>query len=254
MAKMKKAKAFLAVGRFGQRLMATVLRTVQKCLKKAFSVTSSRTGDAIASDYEAWRDRFLWQRLHLALWIALILVLTFSFRDIYDAFFHLRELAEVPREFKRLIFVLYGAIVVSLLSCIAVHRTQFGRRHPGFVFLGLSWSITLVEQIWATLNNFALPDILAWFLVFLSQATLMPIRWTLHLVSQLGVLIYYFSVNPALGYKLPPPDSDKPIYSVTLILALFWYCFIVTWAYICTIACNTLNFSPAENWKQRTKN
>jgi PAS domain S-box-containing protein len=224
MAKTKKVKAFLEMGRFGQRLMATVFRTVQNCLKKAFSVTSSH-GDAISS-YEAWRDRFLWQRLHLALWIALILVLTFSFRDIYDAFFNLKELAEVPREFKPLIFVLYGAIVLSLLSCIALHRTQFGRRHPGFVFLGLSWSITLVEQIWATLNNFAFPDIFAWFVMFLSQATLVPVRWTLHLVSQLGVLVYYFSVNPALGLKLPPPDSDKPIYSVTLILAVFWFCFI----------------------------
>ena len=197
MAKTEKVKAFLAVGRFGQRLIATVFRTLQKCLKKAFFFTNSHD-DAI-SDYEAWRDRFLWQRLHLALWIALILVLTFSFRDIYDAFFHLKELAAVPREFKRLIFVLYGAIVLSLLSCLVLHRTQFGRRHPGFVFLGLSWSITLVEQIWATLHNFALPDILAWFLVFLSQATLMPIRWNLHLVSQLGVLVYYFGMNPVLG-------------------------------------------------------
>lgn len=235
MAKMKKAKAFFARGRFGQTLMATGFLTVQKCLKKAFSVTIL-TGDTIASDYEAWRDwtknsaregdRFLWQRLHLALWIALILVLTFSFRDIYDAFFHLKELAEVPREFKRLIFVLYGAIVLSLLSCLVLHRTQFGRRHPEFVFLGLSWSITLVEQIWATLNNFALPDIFAWFVVFLSQATLMPVRWTLHLVSQLGVLVYYFSVNTALGLKLLPPETNKPIYSVTLILAVFWFCFI----------------------------
>ncbi len=226
MAKMKKAKAFLAVGRFGQRLTTTVFRTVQKCLKKAFSVTSSLPGDTIASDYKAWRDRFLWQRLHLALWIAIILVLTFTFRDIYDAFFHLKELAKIPKEVKRLFFVLYGAMVLSLLSCLAIHRTQFGRRHPGFVFLGLSWSITLVEQIWATLNNFALPDIIAWFLVFLSQATLIPVRFSLHLVSQLGVLIYYFGVNTALGLKLPPLDSDKPIYTVTMSLAVFWFCFI----------------------------
>ncbi|WP_033365904.1 PAS domain S-box protein [Mastigocladopsis repens] len=206
--------------------MATGFRTVQKYLKKAFSTAFYRTGDAVTTEYEAWRDRFLWQRLHLALWIALILVLTFTLRDIYDALFHLQELAKVPKEFKTLVFVVEAAIMLSLLSCIALHRTQFGRRHPGFVFLGLSWSITLLEQIWATLNNFALPDIVTWFLVFLSQATLMSVRWTLHLVSQLGVLVYYFSVNTVLGLKLPPQDSDKSIYNVTLILALFWYCFI----------------------------
>lgn len=226
MAKMKKAKAFLAVGRFGQRLRATVFRTVQKCLKKVFVFTISLPSYTIASDYEAWRDRFLWQRLHLALWIAIILVLTFTFRDIYDAFFPLKELAQIPKEVKRLFFVLYAAIVLSLLSCLAVHRTQFGRRHPAFVFLGLGWSITIVEQIWATLNNFALPDFFAWFVMFLSQATLIPVRFPLHLVSQLGVLVYYFGVNTALGLKLPPPDSNRPIYSVTMSLALFWFCFI----------------------------
>jgi PAS domain S-box-containing protein len=225
MAKMKKAKAFLAVGRFGQGLMATVFRTLQKYLRKAFS-PASLTSDAVTVEYETWRDRFLWQRLRLALWIALTLVLSFTFRDIYDALFHLKELAEVPQDLKRLVFVLDAAMMLSLLSCLAIHRTQFGRRHPGFVFLGLSWSITLVEQVWATFNNFALPDILAWFLVFLSQATLIPVRWILHLISQVGVLAYYFNVNAALGLKLPPPDNDKPIYNVTLILALFWFCFI----------------------------
>ncbi|MBW4596125.1 MAG: PAS domain S-box protein [Brasilonema angustatum HA4187-MV1] len=223
---MKKAKAFLAVGRFGQRLKATVFRTAQNCWKKASVFTSSLPSYNIASDYEAWRDRFLWQRLHLALWVAIVLVLTFAFRDIYDALFHLKELAQIPKEAKRLFFVLYAAMVLSLLSCLAIHKTQFGRRYPGFVFLGLGWSITIVEQIWATLNNFALPDIFAWFVMFLSQATLIPVRFPLHLVSQLGVLIYYFGVNTALGLKQPPPDSNKPIYSVTMSLALFWFCFI----------------------------
>ncbi|MBW4625360.1 MAG: PAS domain S-box protein [Brasilonema octagenarum HA4186-MV1] len=223
---MKKAKAFLAVGRFAQRLKATVFQTVQKSWKKASVFTSSLPSYAIASDYEAWRDRFLWQRLHLALWVAIVLVLTFAFRDVYDALFHLKELANIPKEAKRLFFVLYAAMVLSLLSCLAIHKTQFGRRYPGFVFLGLGWSITIVEQIWATLNNFALPDIFAWFVMFLSQATLIPVRFPLHLVSQLGVLIYYFGVNTALGLKQPPPDSNKPIYSVTMSLALFWFCFI----------------------------
>ena len=62
--------------------------------------------------------------------------------------------------------------------------------------------------------------------MFLSQAILIPVRWTLHFVCQLGVLVYYFGLNTALGLKLPPPDSDKAIYNVTMILAVFWFCFI----------------------------
>lgn len=206
--------------------MATIFKKVKTYLRKAFQTAPPLTRDAIACEYETWRNRFLWERLRLALWLALTLVLTFTFRDIYDALFHLRELAEIPKEVKSLFFVLYGAMMLSLLTCLAIHRTGFGRRHPGLIFLGLSWSITLVEQIWATLNNFALPDTLAWFLMFLSQATLMPVRWTLHLTAQLGVLIYYFGVNTALGLKLLPPDNQNPIYHVTMILAVFWFCFI----------------------------
>ncbi|GAB1538025.1 hypothetical protein NUACC21_06810 [Scytonema sp. NUACC21] len=183
-------------------------------------------GGVITPEYKAWRKSFLWQRLHLGLWIALILVLSFSFRDVYATFFQLQELPEIPQELKPLVFVLEGTMILSLAICLAVHKTRFGRRYPEIVFLGLCWSITLVEQIWATLNNFALPDIIAWFLVFLSQAILIPVRWTLHLTSQLGVLIYYFGVNTALGLKLLPPDNQKPLYHVTMILAVFWLCFI----------------------------
>ncbi|KYC43461.1 PAS domain-containing sensor histidine kinase [Scytonema hofmannii PCC 7110] len=206
--------------------MATILKTVQKSLRKVFFATEVLTGSPITAEYKAWRNHFLWQRLHLGLWIAIILVLSFMCLNIYDVLFPLKELTEVPEELKPLIFVLFGAMMVGLLTCLTIHKTWFGRRYPEVVFLGLSWSITLVEQIWATFNGFAIPGFLAWFLVFLSQATLMPVRWTLHLTAQLGVVIYYFGLNTALGLKLPPPENQKPIYNVTMMLALFWFCFI----------------------------
>ncbi|MUG99344.1 PAS domain S-box protein [Scytonema sp. UIC 10036] len=206
--------------------MATILKTVQKSLRKIFCAIDLLTRSPITTEYKAWRNHFLWQRLHLGLWIAIILVLSFICLNIYDVLFSLKDLTKVPKQIKPLLFALQGAMMVGLLTCLTVHRTQFGRRYPEVVFLGLSWSITLVEQIWATFNGFAIPDLITWFLMFLSQAILIPVRWILHLVAQLGVVIYFFGVNTTLGLKLPPPKSQESIYDVAMILALFWFCFI----------------------------
>jgi PAS domain S-box-containing protein len=77
--------------------------------------------------------------------------------------------------------------------------------------------------LFATLRGFALPDPVGWSLLFLSQAILMPVCWIVHLLSQVGVLVYYFSVNTVLGLKTPVPEHPE-IYSVTFILYIFWFC------------------------------
>ncbi|PMB02264.1 PAS domain-containing sensor histidine kinase [Fischerella thermalis CCMEE 5273] len=106
---------------------------------------------------------------------------------------------------------------------MALRQTTFGRQHPGILFLGSSWSINLIPQIFATLKGFALPDTLAWSLLFLSQATFIPVCWKLHLISQLGLFVYYFGLNTVLGLKLPLPEHPE-LYNVTFILYLFWFC------------------------------
>ncbi len=232
---MKKANTFLAMGKFGQRLKASVLRTLRKYWRKANAFVRSLIGEAITLEYKAlgvdteWlavRHRFMWQRLRLGLWIAIACLLTFILRDISQDVFHFQEFAKLPQEIKNLVFTINISIFFCLLGCLALQQTKIGRRHLGLLFLCQSFSVTLVEQIVATLNGFALPDQLAWIVAFMTQATLIPIRWYLHLASQLGVLIYYFVVNTALGLKLPPPLNDHPIYGVTLILSVFWVCFI----------------------------
>jgi PAS domain S-box-containing protein len=182
--------------------------------------------DTVAVKYEAFRRQFLWQRLRLWLCLLLVCVFTFILRDIYDKFFPLNEFQDLPEVLKKQGFVINIALVISVILCLTLHKTDFGRRRPGLLFLCISWSISLVQQIFATISGFALPDSLTWSLLFLSQAILMPVRWHLHLMSQGGLLIYYFGVNTVLGLKLPPPISDKPIYSVTFIMYVFWLCFI----------------------------
>ncbi|MEH1924765.1 PAS domain-containing sensor histidine kinase [Nostoc sp.] len=208
------------MGKVARMLMATPFRTVQSWWRKTFSAP---TIDEITTLYKAWRNRFLWQRLRLWLWLALICLLSFTLRDVYSLFFPFAELQQLPEVLTTQRLVINVAMLLSILICLALHKTKLGRRHPDLLFLGSSWSISLASQLFATLRGFALPDTIGWSLLFLSQAVLMPVSWILHLLTQLSVLVYYFGVNTALGLKTPIPEHPE-IYNVTFILYIFWFC------------------------------
>ncbi|MDZ7961840.1 MAG: ATP-binding protein [Aulosira sp. DedQUE10] len=209
--------------------MATLIRTVQTWAKTAFCTSTTHKIDAVAktrNQESAWlaaRQRFLWQRLQLWLLLGLICLLTFTLRNIYDIFFPLKEFEQLPEVLRTQGLFINLAMLVILIVCFILHRTQFGKHNPGLLFLGSSWSISLASQLFATIKGFALPDTLGWSLLFLSQATFIPVSWRLHLMSQVGLLIYYFGVNTALGLKAPIPEHPE-IYNVTFILYVFWLC------------------------------
>ncbi|WP_442941955.1 PAS domain-containing sensor histidine kinase [Nostoc sp.] len=200
--------------------MATPLTTVQSWWRKTLSAPIT---DEITTLYRAWRNRFLWQRLRLWLWLASICLLSFTLRDIYGLFFPFAELQQLPEVLRTQRLVINVAMLATLIICFALHKTKLGRHRPDLLFLGSSWSISLASQLFATIRGFALPDTIGWSLLFLSQAVLMPVCWILHLLTQVSVLIYYFGVNTALGLKTPIPDHPE-IYNVTFILYIFWFC------------------------------
>ncbi|MEH2193674.1 MAG: ATP-binding protein [Nostoc sp.] len=208
------------MGKVARMLMATQFTTVKRLWRQTFSAP---TRDETTTLYRAWRDRFLWQRLRLWLWLALICLFSFTLRDIYSLFFPFQELQELPEVLRTQSLVINIAMLLSILICFALHKTKLGRNRPDLLFLGSSWAISLASQLFATLRGFALPDPIGWSLLFLSQAVLMPVCWIVHLLSQVGVLLYYFSVNTALGLKTPVPEHPE-IYSVTFILYIFWFC------------------------------
>ncbi|PLZ79469.1 hypothetical protein CBP16_16690, partial [Fischerella thermalis WC217] len=79
------------------QLMKTVGKILRKWQKKAVSEqTKTLIADYIANDYQNWRNNFLWQRLGLLLWLALICILTFTLRDVYNFFFPLKEFQNLP--------------------------------------------------------------------------------------------------------------------------------------------------------------
>ncbi|HEY9833501.1 MAG TPA: HAMP domain-containing sensor histidine kinase [Stenomitos sp.] len=184
----------------------------------------------ITDEYKDWRHRFLLERLHLAAWITLIAYPTFLIMSLFAA--ATVNATGDPRDAVSQAQILtwlidFAATELCVLLCLTLLRIKKARCYPEILFLGLSWSITLLSQIQATFRGEAQLDTLSWFMMFPIQATLIPVRWTLHLVSQVGAVGYYFSMNLVFG--LVDPDIKRIPLSVVnaqVALIFFWLCFI----------------------------
>jgi PAS domain S-box-containing protein len=112
---------------------------------------------------------------------------------------------------------------LGLLTCFVLQKTSFGQRYPGLLFLGFSWSLTVVVQVGLALAQAGELPIFTWSLAFLTQATLMPVRWRLHLISQLGVLCCHVGLNLVLNLSFAKYTAFK---LTGFYLYLFWFCLI----------------------------
>lgn len=171
-----------------------------------------------AADYQRWRRDFLRKRLQLNLQLALIGLLTFIALEIRNFFFN-REF------FQPLILAIYITEEITLLACLVLLKTQFGRRYPSVIFLCFAWSVTLIPLIINTVFAGKIePDILGWPLTFFGMTTLIPVCWHLHLTTQLGVFTYYVSIQFLLNKAatMPAPWMNTSL----LFLYMFWVCFV----------------------------
>jgi signal transduction histidine kinase len=186
-----------------------------------------------SADYQAWRHKFLYDRLRLCLFIAFPCFLTFvasniytlvlqpqQFNDDITKFFGDPTLADQIRD---QIFISDGITGVLLFACLILQKTSWGKQYPTILFLNFCWSITLVPQLVGTFLSLPNSDISGWLLVFLAQATLIPVHWQLHLLAQLVPLGYYAIVNPILGLTA---IQGRSIYNPSTFLFLFWLCLI----------------------------
>lgn len=178
----------------------------------------------LSSEYLIWRNRFMWRRIGLLLWVGLAVHLNAILLDIYRVFY-LKTGGDYTYENRNFLLLEHIIFTALLLVCFVLHKAKFGHRYPNTIFLGFSWNCTLVLQIFRTFN---LPDNIilnssVWVLLFLGQATLIPICWRLHFISQI-VPFGYFLVNTLVrGYS---SDNNYAILRPELIIVLFWFFFI----------------------------
>ena len=166
--------------------------------------------------YEVWRDRFLRDRLRPAVGIAIFFAFTITVYFLGQTF-------SDPQEFKIVYLYTSAAVQLGLLTCFVLQKTSFGLRYPGLLFLGFSWSLTVVVQVGLALAQAGELPIFTWTLAFLTQATLMPVRWRLHLISQLGVLCCHVGLNLVLNLNFAKYTAFK---LTGFYLYLFWFCLI----------------------------
>ncbi|MCC3513986.1 PAS domain-containing sensor histidine kinase [Microcoleus sp. PH2017_18_LLB_O_A] len=108
--------------------------------------------------YEVWRDRFLRDRLSPAVRIAIFFAFTIIVYLLGEAIF-------APREFKIVYLYTSAAIQFGLLTCLVLQKTSIGKRYPGLLFLGFSWSLTVVVQLGLAAAKIGDLPLLTWSLV-----------------------------------------------------------------------------------------
>jgi signal transduction histidine kinase len=206
------------------------LRTLAESL--SFLLNQLKPG-SLSTDFLAWRDRFLRDRLFLLLWISFPSLLVFSALDIHALFIHAKEFEDkLVKLFgdaslaDSLRFLTIGtdlAMGIGILACLLIFKHPWGQRHAALFFLTFSSTVTLLPQFLGTVMQIPVPNITLWIMVFLAQATLIPVHWRLHVLSQFNTLFYYIVINSLFGLT---KIGEISIYNVGDLVTLLWCCLI----------------------------
>ncbi|MDA0210607.1 MAG: adenylate/guanylate cyclase domain-containing protein [Cyanobacteria bacterium FC1] len=165
-------------------------------------------------DYASWRRNFMRSRLKLGLWLALISFLTFTLLELSNLIFN-REAFQVTWLRSQI------AVEFSLALCLLLMHSRLGHRRPGLILLGFSWSVMLIPlHVRAVLTQALEPDLIVWPLALFGQATLVPVCWSLHLISQLGLVGYFVGLSLVRGF--PIQMSAVWLTPAVLTLYLLW--------------------------------
>jgi len=164
--------------------------------------------------YRKWSDTFMQARLKVSLLLAFISVGTFTLLN-------LSRYPDFDTTWLDINLTQLGMLALSvplLFSSLARHTLALP-------FLLMSLAMTVPPIAWYfALDQYIKFDVVTWTLVFLTQATLLPLRWYLHLASQLlvllAVLLVILAPGPPVGIYAPFEDR------LFLLFYLLWFCII----------------------------
>jgi adenylate cyclase len=137
----------------------------------------------LAASFREQQQRFMLKRLQLQSLIMLLAGLTLTVFFLW---------ASTRLEGKIYAFKIGLIVQIFMIICWGLCKTPLGRRYPHLIFLSFCWCVTCTVQIDKALlfNNFE-PGIHRWILMFVTQATIVPVLWRMHLISQVGTIICY---------------------------------------------------------------
>ncbi|MEY4520248.1 MAG: hypothetical protein RLZZ499_2848 [Cyanobacteriota bacterium] len=186
-------------------------------------------------EYQAWKQKLFRDRLRICFWVVLLCVTAFAVKDfslVYDPEFSQSVIENYGREEIELYRnqVIYSYLTISIVWLIIWYRLKRDnfQHYSWAIFFGFSWSLTLFPLVIGTfLGEPYLGEVSNWGLIFLSQGILIPVYWRLHLLAQLGLIIYYVGIIPLLGLvNLIETETISCIFTIETLIPLFSACFI----------------------------
>ncbi|NMG59954.1 adenylate/guanylate cyclase domain-containing protein [Geitlerinema sp. P-1104] len=168
-------------------------------------------------EYEIWRNRFVRHRLSLGVWLVGLVYISFLILELWSLYVD-------PDSFDPMWLTTQLTTLMAMLVCGLLVRSRWGQRHSGLVFLFFSGTVSLIPLVQRAIAGFLEPSLLVWPAIFLGQATLIPVRWRLHVVAQLIALGPYWLLDVVLNL-----DSDIPLANLGYLglwVYLGWICVI----------------------------
>lgn len=158
-------------------------------------------------EYREVQQKLFRDRLEICFWIALVcwtIVVLIDFAEVYNPEFSQR----VIENFGQSRLKLYRDRTIYIYSIVAIAWCIFGYRfrkdrfkdHTKLIFLGIAWSLTLFPLLIGSFMgqpNIYMVDY--WGSIFLALAILIPVGWRIHLITHLGLIVYYFGAIPFLA-------------------------------------------------------
>jgi len=163
------------------------------------------------NEYVTWRNQFIFQRLRFIILLGIFGLMTFIGLNLsrYPEIDYIWLRNNLSQE-------------IGLLICLGLLHLPFGHRHTALIFPLFSWSVTLSTQYWYMQVGIAKFDFVTWTLLFLAQATIIPVRWQLHLLSQVGLFSCFFALQQWTDAQLESQIAGSdPLF---LYLYVFWFC------------------------------
>ncbi|MTJ48555.1 adenylate cyclase [Dolichospermum sp. UHCC 0259] len=192
--------------------MMTNINAIKTQLEAIISpeVFDFETDEDFAQSYREQRKSFLLNRMKLQAQLMLIIGLTLT------AFFiWVNEGIPAKIHALRIGILLESFILICWFLC----KNPLARRYSQIIFLSLSWSATCAIQVdTAILFNYLEPMTNIWNLMFITQATIIPVQWRLHLISHVGTMVCYLGL-----YAVYRPKFQLPLaHYIEEGLYLFW--------------------------------
>lgn len=164
-------------------------------------------------DYREWRIQLTRTRLRVGFWLGIVGNPTYVALDflLYPS---------IAGHFLVVRIIMELALVAGLL----LTYTRPTETRQSVQFLVFVWSICfLVAYMTTAIGGFRSTYYAGMTLLIFSSAVLVPLRWRLHVVSQAGVLAFYYAIN-----ILTQPGSGDLFQAMETSYFIVWTCIVST--------------------------